>query len=120
MCYSISESSSLKINYEWNGDAQRLDFSQELALYRIIKEILVNAVKHAEATTITINIENTTDTFKLFVKDDGKGFDVETTQKDAGLRNIKDRTLILGGKVYISSEMHSGTTIQIDFNKQNS
>ncbi|MGH1384642.1 sensor histidine kinase [Kordia sp.] len=119
LCYSISESSKIHIDYEWNGDEKRLDFSQELALYRIIKETLVNAVKHSEAETIKITIENSTESFKLTIKDDGKGFNTETVQKGAGLRNIKDRALILGGLIDITSNVNSGTTIHVHLNKEN-
>jgi signal transduction histidine kinase len=119
LCYSISESSTIKIAYEWNGDEQRLDFSQELAFYRIIKETMVNAVKHSEAKTIKITIENTTESFKLSIKDDGKGFHIETVHKGAGLRNIKDRALILGAIIHITSKINSGTTIQVHLNKEN-
>ena len=44
LCFTISETGTIAVNYEWNGTENRLNFSHELALYRIIKEILVNAV----------------------------------------------------------------------------
>ncbi len=117
LCYSISESSNMMIDYEWKGDEQRLDFSQELAFYRIIKELLVNAVKHSEATKITITIENSAERFKLMLQDNGKGFDNEKHQKGAGLHNIKDRALILGATLDISSKIKQGTSVHIYLNK---
>ncbi|AXG71036.1 signal transduction histidine-protein kinase/phosphatase DegS [Kordia sp. SMS9] len=117
LCYSISESSDKKVHYEWKGDEERLDFSQELAFYRIIKELLVNAVKHSEANTISITIENLAESFQLMLQDNGKGFDEEKQQKGAGLRNIKDRALILGATLHISSKIQQGTTVHIQLNK---
>jgi signal transduction histidine kinase len=117
LCYSISESSEIHIEYEWNGDAQRLDFSAELAFYRIIKEIVVNAVKHSEAQKIKITIENSVEAFKLIITDNGKGFDLATVQKGAGLRNIKDRAQIIGATLEISSNLNSGTTVHVHLNK---
>jgi signal transduction histidine kinase len=118
LCYSISESSELTVAYSWKGDEERLDFSAELALYRIIKEILVNTVKHAVAKKIDITIENSPTNFTLISKDDGKGFDPATVQKGAGLRNIKDRAHIIGATLQLSSNINLGTTVQVHLNKQ--
>lgn len=117
LCYSISESSDMKVHYEWKGDENRLDFSQELAFYRIIKELLVNVVKHAAATTIAITIENSAENFNLLLQDNGKGFDEEKHHIGAGLRNIKDRVLILGATLDISSTINKGTIVYIYLNK---
>ncbi|WP_298514545.1 ATP-binding protein [uncultured Kordia sp.] len=119
LCYSISESSSIIINYEWNGDEQRLGFSQELALYRIIQELLTNIIKHAEATNIDITIENNTENFQLHLKDNGKGFNPETIQKGAGLRNIYDRAQIMGAELVVSGVIDEGTIIHLHLNKEN-
>ena len=116
LCYTISEAELLKVVYEWNGSEERLKFSSELALYRIIKELIVNAIKHAEAKTISIHIENKVNHFELIVKDDGKGFDIKTVKKGAGLRNIYDRALILGATLDITSKKESGTTTILKLN----
>jgi len=117
LCYTISETDTIRIDYEWNGDENRLAFSQELALYRIVKEILVNVVKHANATKAVITIDNTSESFKLLINDNGVGFDKKTTKKGAGLRNIKDRALILGAELIISSKINSGTSVHLQLNK---
>jgi signal transduction histidine kinase len=105
------------VDYEWNGDENRLNFSQELALHRIIKEILINVVKHANATKVVITIDNTSEYFKLLLEDNGAGFDTKVTKKGAELRNIKDRALILGAQLIISSEIKKGTTVRLQLNK---
>lgn len=117
LCYTLSEADTLVIDYEWNGDEKRLNFSQELALYRIVKEVLVNVVKHANATTVVITIDNTSESFKLVLKDNGAGFEIKTTKKGAGLRNIKDRALILGAELTISSKINTGTSVRLHLNK---
>ncbi|MBC8756235.1 sensor histidine kinase [Kordia sp. YSTF-M3] len=117
LCFTISETDIIMVDYEWNGEEKRLNFSQELIVYRIIKEILVNVVKHAEATKVVITIDNTAESFKLLIQDNGKGFDTETTKKGAGLRNIKDRALIIGAELIISSKINSGTTARLHLNK---
>lgn len=118
LCYSISESSNLTIHYEWKGDEKRLFFSQELALYRIIQELLTNIVKHAAATEIKISIENSAENFNLFLEDNGKGFHPEMIQKGAGLRNINDRALIIGATLTVSGVIGEGTMVSLLLNKQ--
>jgi signal transduction histidine kinase len=117
VCFTISEAKVISVDYQWNGDETRLNFSQELTLYRIIKEILVNVVKHANATKVAIIIDNTSKHFKFLIEDNGKGFDTKTVKKGAGLRNIKDRALIVGAELIISSKINSGTTAHLHLNK---
>jgi len=51
------------------------------------------------------------------LQDNGKGFDNEKHQKGAGLHNIKDRALILGATLDISSKIKQGTSVHIHLNK---
>ncbi|MEM6684569.1 MAG: ATP-binding protein [Bacteroidota bacterium] len=118
LCYSITESSDLQIQYVWNGDEQRLDFSQELAIYRIIQELLINTIKHAKATQVEITIENTAENFKALYTDNGKGFDTETIRKGAGVHNIHNRAQIMGAELTVASILHKGTTITFNLNKK--
>lgn len=117
LCYSISESSLFKIHYEWNGSEKRLEFSQELAIYRIIQELLTNSIKHSEAKNVAITIENSDEKFELYVKDDGKGFNPETLHKGAGIKNINDRAAIIGAQLSLSGVIGEGTIITLYLNK---
>ncbi|WP_046757245.1 sensor histidine kinase [Kordia jejudonensis] len=117
VCYTLNETGVLNVDYEWNGSEKRLKFSTELAIYRIIKELITNVVKHAAANTIAIQITNNDAHFKLIIKDDGKGFDPETVKKGAGLRNIYDRALILGANLAISSKKQQGTITTLQLKK---
>ncbi|WP_298425804.1 sensor histidine kinase [uncultured Kordia sp.] len=117
LCYTINETGSLTVQYEWSGSEKRLKFSTELAIYRITKELITNTVKHANAQVVTIQITNTTKYFKLIVNDDGNGFDQKTIKKGAGLRNIHDRALILGANLTILSSIGKGTITTLNLNK---
>lgn len=117
LCFTISETGLLTVEYEWNGNEEQLKFSHELKLYRIIKEIVTNTVKHAKATNLSIQITNQANFFKLTIKDNGNGFDTSTVKKGAGLRNIHDRTLILGGTLTVKSTIGKGTIITLDIEK---
>ena len=94
-------------------------FSKEknLNIYRIVQEIITNAIKHAEAENISVLLRSFDENnFKIIVSDDGKGFDVSTSVKKKnhfGLKNIQTRAENLGGKIALSSEIGEGTQITL-------
>lgn len=93
-----------------------MEQTRQVVLYRIMQELVNNAIKHAEASQILVILQQTGDTVFLTVEDDGKGFD--TTQanklKGAGLANIQARVDFLGGTLDLQSEPGTGTTITIE------
>ncbi|SFE02300.1 Signal transduction histidine kinase [Chitinophaga sp. CF118] len=93
-----------------------MEHARQVVLYRIMQELVNNAVKHADAEQILVLLQQTGDTLFLTVEDDGKGFDVEAGSrlKGAGLTNIQARVDFLGGKIDIQSETGTGTTIIIE------
>jgi signal transduction histidine kinase/uncharacterized protein YjhX (UPF0386 family) len=86
-------------------------------LYRTMQEAVNNAVKYAEATEIEVNISNQKDHIKIEIKDNGKGFDVETIDFGNGLYNMKKRIEEVGGVITIQSEIKKGTTISVLLSK---
>lgn len=82
-------------------------------LYRIIQELLTNAVKHAQAKQVSLTFTLHEDTLNFIFQDDGCGF-AQGTQNGIGLLNIKDRVHDLGGTLAIESYKNRGTTIIID------
>jgi len=93
-----------------------MEQSRQVVLYRIMQELVNNAIKHADADQILVLLQQTGDTVFLTVEDDGKGFDVSqgSPLKGAGMTNIKARVDFLGGKIDIQSEPGTGTTITIE------
>lgn len=77
----------------------------------------MNAVKHAEAGTITISLKPTADGARLAVSDDGKGFDVDDGEPEGhyGLTMMKERAQVSGGTFLIESARGQGTTVTADF-----
>ncbi len=86
----------------------------QIVLFRIVQEILHNAIKHAEAKNIHINITQNASGIHISISDDGKGFDIENRGLDgSGINNIKHRTQMLGGTVQWQSISGNGTGIII-------
>ena len=90
--------------------------SRQIILYRIMQEVVNNAVKHAQASQIFVQLQQTEGIIYLTVEDDGKGFDTRETNvlKSAGLANIQARVEMLSGKLYVQSGTGSGTSFSVE------
>jgi signal transduction histidine kinase len=99
--------------------------SDELSIFRIVQESLNNIVKHSQATVGKIEISRSGSAVKIFIYDNGKGFQINSSafgEKEAtgfGLTSIVQRVKILGGNIKIDSEIGNGTTLTISLNIQN-
>jgi signal transduction histidine kinase len=84
------------------------------ALLRITREAIGNAVRHGQARTISLQLQNT-DGIRLRVSDDGEGFDVSAPRspQSFGLTSMRERTESLGGEFTIASTPGSGTTAEV-------
>ena len=99
------------------GDAgPRLPAAVETALYRIVQEALNNAVKHAHASSIKIELQRTPLKVSCSVRDDGLGFDAhrQPAGQGLGLIGIRERLNALGGSLHLITEAPCGTTVQAD------
>lgn len=97
-----------------------LPSEEQLLIYRIIQELVNNAIKHAEASQIIVQMAEEEQEYTLTVEDDGKGFNPKDKQlqKSAGLHNIQSRIDFLKGDLHIHSEPGLGTSMEIRFPKQ--
>jgi signal transduction histidine kinase len=90
----------------------------ELLLYRLAQEALANVRKHSHAQTATISLFTHDGNVHLTIHDDGRGFDPETAlqQHDSGqgigLRSMRERIELMGGKCNIESAPGKGTTLE--------
>lgn len=93
----------------------------QIILFRIVQEVLQNAIKHAHAKNIAITIKKDNTTLIISISDDGTGFDESAITKSVGMLNIKHRTRLLGGKAHWQSSLN-GTivTIQLPVNQNKS
>lgn len=108
-----------KIDFQFRCDdatALALDSEQQIICFRIFQEIINNALKHAQAQQISINIQ-AGKPFQLSIKDDGLGFDweqIKSQSKGLGLINIQKRAQIIGFNCNIESQKNIGTTIVLN------
>nr|WP_269448602.1 sensor histidine kinase [Metabacillus kandeliae] len=99
------------------GEERRLPPRFEVALFRLAQEAVTNALKHSEASEITVKVEVSSENVNLAVRDNGKGFEMKEIKtkknKSFGLLGMKERVELLDGKMTIDSKIGLGTFIMI-------
>lgn len=97
------------------------DISEEVAttLYRIVQEALSNIEKHAQATRLTLSLQEDAEGLFLCISDNGVGIGEKNAyaRRGIGLRNMRERVEFLGGEFEVSSRPGSGTWIMASFKR---
>ncbi len=115
LCGSVM-SAQLRVVYNAYHIDAALPLSTQTMIYRMIQEIISNAVKHAGASVILLQCSQEEDRFFITVEDNGKGFDPATVQSGGiGLKNIRNRVEYFKGSLVIESSPE-GTIINIELN----
>lgn len=106
----------LKIHFQAISVNKNLPLNLQINIYRIVQELLSNAVKHSEASNILVQCSQSADEFYITVEDNGKGMDAAEMNKlkSLGLKNVKNRIDYLKGKLDIQSSTQNGTFINIE------
>ncbi|RAM00275.1 hypothetical protein DO021_19900 [Desulfobacter hydrogenophilus] len=96
---------------EGDLEEDRLDNSLSILIFRTVRELLHNIIKHANASKITIHLSQGAHFFEICVTDNGIGFDPEKQYKSIGfgLFSIRERFNAIGGKFTVLSESGAGT-----------
>jgi PAS domain S-box-containing protein len=85
-----------------------------IGLFRILQESLTNVMRHAEAHTVELNLSLNNGVLCMSVADDGKGFDQRAERPASfGLVGMRERVLIMGGRLHLDSTLGEGTTLRI-------
>jgi signal transduction histidine kinase len=90
----------------------RLEAEIESSLYRLVQEALSNAVKHASAERVVVELTEAGEFVTVLVRDDGSGFDPATRSEGFGLLGMQERADLVGGSISIDSAPGSGTTVR--------
>jgi signal transduction histidine kinase len=93
--------------------AHPLPQSVNIVIYRVIQEGLTNICKHAQATTVQLQVQTTPTIASLSLKDNGNGFYVHSNVSGFGLQGMRERVDALNGQLAIASEPGAGCWIQV-------
>ncbi|MHC5363154.1 histidine kinase [Myroides sp. LJL110] len=109
----------LEIDLQFLHYKDSLPIESQLLVYRMVQELVNNAVKHAKASLIIVQFVEEHSNYTLTVEDDGQGFDVDKVKlnSSAGMFNIRSRIDFLKGTLNYQSQIGVGTSIEIIFPK---
>ncbi len=102
------------VKFSWYGDAERLDPNMEVIIYRIMHELVSNALNHSGAEHIIVQVVKEGGRISLTVQDDGRGFDPASPSPGMGLANIRARVAALNGNLSVDSRPGGGTEINVE------
>ena len=112
LCSSLALSTGLRAVFSSQEQLPIMSNAQATALYRLVQEGMTNAVKHAKATSVWINLEYAEGEINISFEDDGEGFDPgQRVEYGLGLEGLRERFLMLNGNFDIESAPGKGTRI---------
>ncbi len=116
-CSELNKVNPMHIDFQFYGQFERVDSNLEINIYRIIQELVNNAIKYAEAKQQVIQMIQEPKRLCFIVLDNGKGFDLKELQqtKGIGLNSIKSRVESFNGQLEISSKPGKGAEFTIEF-----
>lgn len=100
--------------FHFTGKDSRIDAMIEKNVFRIIQELLNNALKHSLSSQIDIELVIDAERIWLSVNDNGTGFDSGAVSYGQGLRSMQDRVLLMKGSLDIESHKGTGTCVTME------
>ena len=113
---SFQEKNGIPVPITVTGVERRLESHIEVTVFRNVQELLQNALNHAQANQIQVQVDMGQDQVTAVVEDNGSGFNVDDilngSTKTIGLATLRERTEMLGGELNIQSNLGQGTRIE--------
>ena len=109
----------IAVSFEHDGQAKPLSEDMGLGLFRAVRELLINVVKHARAKQVKVSAQRDGPNIRIQVQDDGVGFDWAEfrSRKDLksgfGLFSVRERIEYFGGSFQLDSELGRGTRVTL-------
>jgi two-component system, NarL family, sensor histidine kinase UhpB len=113
LCNRVDAQDGPKVRRELQGRLPALSPDIELVVYRIAQEGLTNALRHSGARMATVSLMADAETLILRVFDDGRGMPAELPGRTAGIAGMRERALLVGGRLSIESLPGQGTEVRL-------
>ena len=113
LCNRMDGQDGPRIERDLQGTLPPMPPEVELVLYRIAQEGLTNAVRHANARTITLWLQADAESVALRVRDDGDGMPRDVPSGTSGLAGMRERAILVGGRFSIESIPRRGTEVRL-------
>ena len=117
-CNTIQTSSGIMVDYQIVGLERKLNNTADVFIYRIVQELVNNAVKHAQASQIMVQLSQSNNKTSITVEDNGVGYTINniSNKKGNGLNNIEYRVNYLNGIIDTQTSLNNGTSVNIELN----
>jgi PAS domain S-box-containing protein len=111
---AVEQRSGVRVQLTADDD-HRIPLSMQGELFRVAEEALNNALKHAQASNLTVHLRTANGTVELDIADNGRGFDPGQAELSGGqgLSNMRERVTRLGGRFDIDTAVGQETTIRV-------
>ena len=114
--HDFEERYQIKCEFDAENSDIEMNSQQSLSFFRILQESLNNIAKHSKATLVKVQLKSEAGKLILEVIDNGIGFDVNNRgrQDSYGMIGMKERMVLLGGKLTIRSKIGKGTSVRVE------
>ena len=109
----LGRHSGIRLERRIPAELPPLSSEEDVVLYRIAQEALTNVLRHADATTAVLDLRLDGGALKMTVVDDGRGFESRNGTSTAGIRGMRERAVMVGGRLEIESARGGGTTVRL-------
>jgi two-component system, NarL family, sensor histidine kinase UhpB len=113
LCNRVNVQDGPIVERRLQGTLPSLSPDVELVIYRIAQEGLTNAVRHSGAARVTLSLEADAEMLTLRVADDGGGMPPHLPDNTSGIAGMRERALLVGGRLSIASRPGGGTQVQL-------
>ncbi len=115
LCHSLN-TNNVAVAFQSNEISNTIKANDQVTIFRIVQELINNALKHSNCNEIIVDCSQNDDLFLITVEDNGKGFESNdlVAFSGLGLKNIKNRIELLKGKLEVQSIPNKGTVFNIE------
>ncbi len=116
---NILEKSGLEVTIADDGQPKPLEDDTRVLLFKAVRELMVNVVKHARARKVILSLRSEADQMIIQIEDDGVGFDISEKEVSIeapqryGIFSIQERLTYLGGEFELCSSPNRGTRARL-------
>ena len=118
LCRRLAAQSGLRIERRFDADLPSRSREVDLVLYRVAQESLTNVIRHAHASCAVLSLTHSAGTLTMSISDDGAGAQASALSANAsGLNGMRERAMMIGGRLTIASTPGRGTRVQLDISE---
>jgi signal transduction histidine kinase len=114
-CEEFAKPGTFQIDFQSNVETLPIEHKKQVIIMRILKGVFQNIITHSQASKVGVKLFAKPGILAIRVNDNGVGFELsDDTLNSNGLKNIRNRCVLLKAACSIESEINSGTTISIE------